>query len=267
MEITGVKSKDGEVLDAYSRNDGNWPFEGESKVMGMPLPKYLEWAAGFGDYPKKLFLPPIQRGFVWKPLQIAQLWDSLLRGMPIGSLMVSKLSEGQKAMAVGAVNRSIEQIHTAAIGLFDGQQRTLAMLLGWNNAQQSDHQVWIDLGERGVAGSPFEIRITTRTQPFGFQRHGHGKLSRHDRREARKNYDKRYPKHEGFRDFELFEHQQALPWKAGKSAALCFSIKELWAAFRAGGDQALEKYVATQFTAQSTGGGAQAKANYCKRTC
>ena len=30
-------------------------------------------------------LPSIQRGFVWKPKQIEDLWDSILRGYPIGS--------------------------------------------------------------------------------------------------------------------------------------------------------------------------------------
>jgi hypothetical protein len=31
-----------------SRNK-NWPFVDESKVIGMPLPKYLDWATGTGE--------------------------------------------------------------------------------------------------------------------------------------------------------------------------------------------------------------------------
>ena len=38
-------------------------------------------------------IPPLQRGLVWKPKQVELLWDSILRGFPIGSFM---LSEGDK---------------------------------------------------------------------------------------------------------------------------------------------------------------------------
>ena len=36
-------------------------------------------------------LPTLQRGFVWKPYQIEMLWDSILRGYPIGSLLTYAL--------------------------------------------------------------------------------------------------------------------------------------------------------------------------------
>ena len=38
------------------------------------------------------FLPAIQREFVWKPEQICQLFDSLLRRYPIGSFLFWKVS-------------------------------------------------------------------------------------------------------------------------------------------------------------------------------
>lgn len=232
----------------------NFPFPINSKVMGMALPTYLDWAAGTGDYPKRLLLPPIQRGFVWKPLQIAQLWDSLLRGMPIGSLMVSKLLAGQNGTDLGPIQRKVEKIESDAIGLLDGQQRTLAMLLGWNSAQASNHCVWVDLAETGRAGSPFELRISTRTQPFGLQRHSHGKLSRQERREARKDYNGHHEEHVSRHDFELFDYGVIRPWKAAKSSALCFPIKELWATFRAEEGQGMERYVTSKLSAQSTTG-------------
>ena len=34
-------------------------------------------------------LPSVQRGFVWRPSQIENLWDSLLRGYPIGAFVMS----------------------------------------------------------------------------------------------------------------------------------------------------------------------------------
>jgi|LakMenEpi03Aug12_release.lakeMendotaPanAssembly.Ray.scaffolds.fasta_scaffold424609_2 hypothetical protein len=38
-------------------------------------------------------LPRLQRGFVWEPSKIMDLWDSILRGFPIGSLLLSTHGE------------------------------------------------------------------------------------------------------------------------------------------------------------------------------
>ncbi|PPS21006.1 DUF262 domain-containing protein [Brachyspira murdochii] len=40
-----------------------------------------------GIYEKNYVLPAIQREFVWKPEQIIKLFDSILRGYPIGSFL------------------------------------------------------------------------------------------------------------------------------------------------------------------------------------
>ena len=42
---------------------------------------------------KKYLLPAIQREFVWKPEQIIKLFDSLLRGYPIGSFLFWNLEK------------------------------------------------------------------------------------------------------------------------------------------------------------------------------
>lgn len=34
-------------------------------------------------------LPALQRGAVWKPQQIENLWDSLFRGFPVGSFLMA----------------------------------------------------------------------------------------------------------------------------------------------------------------------------------
>ena len=62
----------------------------QSDVRVEKLAKWLDWA---GELDKSVFvaLPMIQRGSVWKPGQIIDLWDSLLQSMPIGSLMISEL--------------------------------------------------------------------------------------------------------------------------------------------------------------------------------
>ena len=38
-------------------------------------------------------IPSLQRGAVWEPQQIEMLWDSIMRGFPIGSIVISKKIE------------------------------------------------------------------------------------------------------------------------------------------------------------------------------
>ena len=65
-------------------------------VAALPIGVYLNWASsGPGTYQRDLAMPPIQRGFVWKARQIQDLWDSLLRGMPIGAVMVKAFDAGE----------------------------------------------------------------------------------------------------------------------------------------------------------------------------
>ncbi|MGD9639609.1 MAG: DUF262 domain-containing protein, partial [Alphaproteobacteria bacterium] len=42
------------------------------------------------DAESKVKLPDIQRGFVWRPYQIENLWDSILRGFPTGSFLLKE---------------------------------------------------------------------------------------------------------------------------------------------------------------------------------
>ena len=41
----------------------------------------------------KIYLPAIQRKFVWKPNQIEKLFDSIMRGYPIGTFLFWDLEE------------------------------------------------------------------------------------------------------------------------------------------------------------------------------
>jgi hypothetical protein len=225
----------------------DWPFSSGAQVMGMKLPEYLAWAGNSTMHTKKLLLPTIQRGFVWKPKQIVDLWDSLLRGMPIGSLMVSKLAAGDWATNIGGEKRVSTEVQSESIGLLDGQQRTLSMLLGWSKEHSEQHCLWIYLGMDGEAGAPFELRITTRAQPFGFQRLSQTRLSRYDRKKAREEYDDRYPQYkyalenngkDKKRDYELFDlvqynqSEQPRPYVAGGNNELFIRLTDAWDVFR-----------------------------------
>ena len=60
-------------------------------------------------------IPALQRGLVWKPNQVELLWDSILRGFPIGSFMLSETDKQQNSYY-----------------LMDGQQRFNAIAIGYN---------------------------------------------------------------------------------------------------------------------------------------
>lgn len=216
--------------------NNDWPFHG-SQVIGMKLHEYLDWAAAPDlEGKQQLLLPPIQRGFVWKPQQIVDLWDSLLRGMPIGSLMLSKLSSGQSGVAITSKTaRETQSVGGQAMALLDGQQRTLAMLIGWPSSKKpaEDHCLWIDLAGTDHAHSRFDIHLTTRTQPFGFQRDHRGKLSRQERKDARVKYDENYPDEKQKPDYELFNPgDKPLPWKSLSKPSQCVALTKLWDQFR-----------------------------------
>ena len=123
-------------------------------------------------------LPSVQRGFVWKPQQIENLWDSILREYPIGSFLLQKTSD--------------------TFYLMDGQQRATSIFLGFFNPYTSRDEtkawsikgeipvVWIDIDpQEKPEASKFLIRLTTRSHPWGYKAKDNGsKLSVSDRREA-----------------------------------------------------------------------------------
>lgn len=63
-------------------------------------------------------IPALQRGLVWKPNQVELLWDSILRGFPIGSFLLSDITDGNDK---------------GKYYLMDGQQRYNAISIGFNS--------------------------------------------------------------------------------------------------------------------------------------
>jgi len=144
----------------------------------------------------KASVPALQRGLVWSPHQVELLWDSILRGFPIGSFVVSKKNEKQER------SRKADITHH----LLDGQQRTNAITLGFHDPfseisgevrnNKSASILWLDIAPQGTVEFPnshlmpnstreFLTRVTTLAHPWGYKSDDNaGRLSAGDARES-----------------------------------------------------------------------------------
>lgn len=153
----------------------------------------LREIAGWTEDNSEVTIPALQRGLVWKPSQVELLWDSILRGFPIGSFMLSDI---------------VEQSRQGKYYLMDGQQRYNAISIGFNTVKEARAVLWIDLVPPSVKNSTrkFWIKATTIPQPWGFKNDDN--CSRLNTSEKRKALD----------EFEL----------QGNIYNREFSLKETW---------------------------------------
>src|SRR5579871_1449421 len=121
----------------------------------------LKAASGVG-------LPDLQRGFVWKPYQTENLWDSVLRGFPVGTFILASPQDAQSQKRE----------------LLDGQQRATAIAFGffdpwaenmptedlWRIRWANVPILWLDLAEAENPEIKFGFRLVTRSQPWGYER-------------------------------------------------------------------------------------------------
>ena len=89
-------------------------------------------------------IPDVQRGLVWNPTQIANLWKSIFAGYPIGALTLYK--QGEKWQ------------------LIDGQQRWHAIKLGLlePSIETAMTTLWVNANN-------LELMVCTRRHPWGFR--------------------------------------------------------------------------------------------------
>ena len=103
----------------------------ENRICSVSLFEIAGWQLGAlgadqDNKQLKVKLPKLQRGFVWEPARIIDLWDSLLRGFPIGSLLLSEIGDQ------GDARDGNDQYW-----LLDGQQRATTIAIGFYNPWES----------------------------------------------------------------------------------------------------------------------------------
>jgi hypothetical protein len=117
----------------------------------------------------------LQRGLVWEPQQIEFLWDSIMRGFPIGAIILAPRIEGLKDKDP-AIMKPTQSPSGGQWHLLDGQQRCNAIAWGfvnpWEQAETASAQIlWIDLTPEPAKhqqSREYLFRVTTQAHPWGF---------------------------------------------------------------------------------------------------
>ncbi|MGL6022112.1 MAG: DUF262 domain-containing protein [Chitinophagaceae bacterium] len=156
----------------------------------------------------------MQRGFVWKLNKVETLWDSLLRGYPIGSFLFSKMQK---------------------LYLMDGQQRATSIFLGYFNPFNENNTVkawsikgklpvvWIDIKPKSLPDdSKYLIRFITLSHPWGYQDNGN-RLSMSDRRKALELF-RQHPDNKE-KGYTYFENTTVFPFDCCCPLPIAFFIE------------------------------------------
>lgn len=189
------------------------------KPLIFNLNEISKWQLDYDN--SKVELPALQRGFVWKASQIESLWDSILRGFPIGSFLLSR-SEDKKLF------------------LLDGQQRATSIAIGFYNPWNKNFDeknnfwslknvpiVWIDLVPSEKTNTQkFVIRVITQSHPWGYQRKDNNSiLSVSDRRNALKIFRENPDNEDG--GYIQLSPLKVFPYDSDLPVPLIFLIKAI----------------------------------------
>ena len=200
-----------------------------SKPLSVGLREIANWQLDPGA-PRNLQvnLPKLQRGFVWDPPRIINLWDSMLRGFPIGSLLLSEIGDSDSP------SNSSDQFW-----LLDGQQRATSIAMGfynpWNGhsniGSNNDKEgwslkviptLWIDLLPKvgNDEEKLFYPYLVTQSHPWGYSESG--RVLSHPLRSCALSAFSSDLNKSSYTDFPL---KDVFPWKANLAVPLSFVLE------------------------------------------
>lgn len=159
-------------------------------------------------------LPTVQRDFVWKVNQIENLWDSILRGYPIGAIVLAP------------VKHEPNEVPDAKYELLDGQQRVTAIAIGFGKKtfriETADRfKLFIDLLKPDSEDlREYVFRVITRSHPWGYSYTDNTRtLNTEDRNKAMRLYGKDEFINEPLIDFFPYDSHLPLPYEYFLEAA------------------------------------------------
>jgi hypothetical protein len=121
-------------------------------------------------------LPALQRSSVWKGHQTEALWDSLLRGFPVGSFLLTPFGNGTRGVQPFLFKDQCLVDRSPSHHLLDGQQRATAIALGFADPWHEKFEyipgvLWVDLAPPKEASDEREyvFRVLTRNHPWGYR--------------------------------------------------------------------------------------------------
>lgn len=187
------------------------------------LKEVADWQLSIPDKEKPFMqIPSLQRGLVWNATQAEVLWDSLMRGIPIGTFSLipaQKITNQKKSDS----NLPEDWDYQNTFWLLDGQQRANTITMGYRNFEDNTMPLlWLDLQPNNINGSNrrFFFRVTTLAHPWGYKISDAGKENKntifaaYEQKDACKTLSNsisglgniRKPK-----PFELWPHKAILP--------------------------------------------------------
>src|SRR5271155_2721043 len=94
-------------------------------LVAISLPEIASWALPEDPLVSRgaIFasLPALQRGSVWKAHQVELLWDSLVRGMPIGAFLLARFDGDRGDRPIGESSRLAHNRGVCLISRFQAQ--------------------------------------------------------------------------------------------------------------------------------------------------
>lgn len=173
----------------------DWTSYGFASLKGFPIfvASLEAWGKLLALERCPLQLPLFQRGTAWNEVRVELFWDSLARGYPIGTLLLSTADVKSRPLPDAHYQGSTRQTSATYEALIiDGQQRCVALKLGFRDRRPGDtSRLWLDLvsashffegAQHSQDANPF--RLCSGANPWGKPQGERPRLSQ--RRRARK---------------------------------------------------------------------------------